>query len=139
MMNDPSAATMTAFVMSVVLLLGLAYLGFGERVGIKSPGPDARGSVQCPEATGDANRAADAHHSIQNPGCVTTYAMFGRLGPGNPSPRSELHLGRGTFAALSARFGLYPETVMDTTTLLIIIVVLLLIGGGGFYGRGRWF
>ena len=43
MMNDPSAATMTGFVMSVVLLLGLAYLGFGERVGIKSPGPDARG------------------------------------------------------------------------------------------------
>ena len=42
MMNDPSAATMTGFVMSVVLLLGLAYLGFGERVGIKSPGPDAR-------------------------------------------------------------------------------------------------
>ena len=48
MMNHPSAATMTGFVMSVVLLLGLAYLAFGERVGIKSPGPDAR-----------------VHHSVQ--------------------------------------------------------------------------
>ena len=41
-MNDPRAARMTGFVMSVFLLLGLSYLAFGERLGIKNPGPNAR-------------------------------------------------------------------------------------------------
>ena len=42
MMNDPRAARITGFVMSVFLLLGLTYLAFGESFGIKSPGPNAR-------------------------------------------------------------------------------------------------
>jgi hypothetical protein len=42
MMNDPRAARITGFAMSVFLALGLAYLAFGEGLGIKSPGPNAR-------------------------------------------------------------------------------------------------
>jgi hypothetical protein len=48
MMNDPRAAGILGIAMSVFLLLGLTYLAFGESLGIKSPGPNARlqGDVQ---------------------------------------------------------------------------------------------
>jgi hypothetical protein len=42
MMNDPRAARIAGVVLSVFLLLGLTYIAFGERLGIKSPGPNAR-------------------------------------------------------------------------------------------------
>jgi hypothetical protein len=37
-MNDFRTAEILGFAMSVVFVLGLAYLAFGERLGIKSPG-----------------------------------------------------------------------------------------------------
>lgn len=48
-MNDPRAARITGFVMSVFLLLGLTYLAFGERFGIKKPGPEREASGRCAE------------------------------------------------------------------------------------------
>ena len=42
MTNDPRAAGIVGVVLSMFLLFGLTYLAFGERLGIKSPGPNAK-------------------------------------------------------------------------------------------------
>ena len=41
-MNDTRAAGILGVAMSAVFVLGIMYLAFGERLGIKSPGPNAR-------------------------------------------------------------------------------------------------
>jgi hypothetical protein len=47
-MNDSRTAGILGVVMSVVFVLGIMYLAFGEHLGIKSPGPNAR--VEAAEA-----------------------------------------------------------------------------------------
>jgi len=44
-MNDSRTAGILAILMSVVLVLGIVYLAFGERLGIKSPYPNPRAPV----------------------------------------------------------------------------------------------
>ena len=45
-MNDTRAAGILGLVMSVVFVLGIAYLAFGERFGFKSPYPNARVPIE---------------------------------------------------------------------------------------------
>ena len=45
-MNDTRTAGILALAMSAVFVLGIAYLAFGERFGIKSPGPNARVAIE---------------------------------------------------------------------------------------------
>ncbi len=45
-MNNSHAAGILGVLMSVVVVLGIMYLAFGERLGIKSPGPNARPHVE---------------------------------------------------------------------------------------------
>lgn len=40
-MNNDRDARIVAILFSVFFVLGMTYLGFGERLGIKSPGPNA--------------------------------------------------------------------------------------------------
>ena len=49
-MDDSRTAGMLGVVLSFVLVLGVMYLAFGERLGIKSPGPNARLQVEAAEA-----------------------------------------------------------------------------------------
>ena len=42
MMNDSRAAGILGIAMTAVFVLGIGYLAFGERLGIKSPYPNAR-------------------------------------------------------------------------------------------------
>ena len=41
-MNDSRTAGILGLAMSAVFVLGIAYLAFGERLGLKSPYPSAR-------------------------------------------------------------------------------------------------
>ncbi len=41
-MNDSRTAGIVGLAMSAVLVVGIAYLAFGDRLGIKSPYPNAR-------------------------------------------------------------------------------------------------
>ena len=41
-MNDSRTAEILGLAMSAVLVVGIAYVAFGERLGIKSPYPNAR-------------------------------------------------------------------------------------------------
>jgi hypothetical protein len=45
-MNESRTAGILGLAMSVVFVLGIAYLAFGERVGIKSPYPNARVPIE---------------------------------------------------------------------------------------------
>ena len=49
-MNDSRTAKILGVLMSAVFVLGIGYLAFGERLGVKSPGPDARLRVEAAEA-----------------------------------------------------------------------------------------
>ena len=45
-MNDSRTAGILSVAMTAVFVLGIAYLAFGERVGIKSPYPNARVPIE---------------------------------------------------------------------------------------------
>ena len=48
-MNDSRTAGIFAVLMGVVLVLGIMYLAFGERLGIKSAGPNVSLHVEAAE------------------------------------------------------------------------------------------
>jgi hypothetical protein len=49
-MNDSRTALIVGVVMSAVFVLGMTYLAFGERLGIKSPLPNARIPIEAVSA-----------------------------------------------------------------------------------------